>query len=832
MSAYTDCLNAVENYYANDIDAWKAFQNTGLSGSNTYSNLHVVPNVNTTVSQSGNVIDFHIPHHTTLGDTSATAINSNTELPSCSVDAPLNTVVDTNGKVSSTASGIGTTATGLTAAGTMSKWALGGTIGLAIGASALAVYDIHKDLTNHEFSKAIKNFNDAWKDYTTSDDTVNVYTRTEGKKATTYVSKNVLTNSLMYLLNKGVYDSDTCNTNTNLLPSTYPTPILLTKQGGVSSVQANGYSDIDNGSWIDTKKDTNINITFTATDPDVYLALFNGHINAGMKSNYNCVPVIYSNNPFAANITYEFVKTDGTLSSQTFEITATKDTYTIDGKTYYGYGKTLNAIFASILNAGSNVNSVNTDSFGITSNIVAKLNAGVVFEGLPGVKRTSDTWDPSDITDRKDKNQIFESFKKWMLTKNPTFVDNVLKHPQFKINPIGDTDIDMDNELYPMPTPKTITNNYISPNNYYYYSNPLNPDSKTVPGNSVYNPSCNEDTDSSITNSYTTTIINNNTTTTNNSTPNSGNSPIVITPSGTASALYTIYNPTISQINSFGAWLWSTKFSDQLLKVFSDPMQAIIGLHKVYATPSISGSSTIKVGYLDSGVSSNIVNNQYTTIDCGTIHLSEHFNNVFDYSPYTSASLYLPFIGIVNLNINDIMRGDIQVVYHVDVLSGACYAEVNVYRDNKCGGTLYTYSGNASVECPLSSGSYMGIASAITSIAGSAVATMASGGAAAPLLFGSLNTLSNAHTNIERSGSISGSFGAMGCKKPYLILTIPQISMADNYEKYIGIPSNEEVLISSLSGFCKLKNVHLTNIDATNEEKDEITNLLSTGILI
>lgn len=310
-----------------------------------------------------------------------------------------------------------------------------------------------------------------------------------------------------------------------------------------------------------------------------------------------------------------------------------------------------------------------------------------------------------------------------------------------------------------------------------------------------------------------------------------GDTPPVVPPTGSASSLYAIYNPTLSQINAFGAWLWSDNFVDQIKKLFNDPMQAIIGLHKVYAQPSTGGSQTIKVGYLDSGVSAKVVSNQYTTIDCGTVRLSEQFHNVFDYSPYTEVNLYLPFIGIVNINVSDVMRSSIHIVYHVDVLSGACLAEVKVTRDS-AGGTLYQYAGNASVTLPISSGSYMGIVSAVAGVAGGIAGTIASGGSALPLLASSAGAMFNAHTRVEHSGGFSGNAGAMGGKIPYLIISRPQTEMADGFENYIGYPSNFTATIGSCTGFIKVIECHVKSTTATNSELNEINTMLQEGVIV
>ena len=311
----------------------------------------------------------------------------------------------------------------------------------------------------------------------------------------------------------------------------------------------------------------------------------------------------------------------------------------------------------------------------------------------------------------------------------------------------------------------------------------------------------------------------------------SGTSPTVIVPTGEGSALWSVYNPSQASVNALGAWLWSSNFIDQLLKLFSDPMQAIIGLHKIFATPAISGTGNIVVGYLDSGVSANLVSNQYTAVDCGSVNCFEYFGNVFDYSPHTRIHLYLPFIGIVELNCADVMRGVVSVKYTVDVITGACLAEVSISRD-AAGGVIYTYSGDCAVRYPVSSGSYMSIVGGILSIAGGIAATVASGGAAAPAVLGAAAGLGRMHTDVKHSGNLSGNAGAMGIKKPYLIISRPQSATAVDFNKYQGIGANAKKSVADMAGYFKMDNCRLTGVTgATKEELEEIRALLKTGVI-
>lgn len=310
-----------------------------------------------------------------------------------------------------------------------------------------------------------------------------------------------------------------------------------------------------------------------------------------------------------------------------------------------------------------------------------------------------------------------------------------------------------------------------------------------------------------------------------------GSSDPIVMPTGQASSLWAIYNPTQGELNSFGGWLWSSNFVEQLKKLFNDPMQAIIGIHKVFATPSTGGSRTIVCGYLDSGVSSKIVTSQYSKVDCGSVSLQEYFGNVFDYSPFTTVKIFLPFIGIVPLDVSFIMRSTISVEYTVDVLTGACLANVTVNRDG-CGGVLFTYGGSAIVSYPISSGSYTGVVAGALSLATGIVGTVASGGAMLPATLGALSGLGRMKTEIQHSGQFSGSAGAMGGKKPYLIISRPQTRIAENVEQFEGIPSNVTMKIGSCAGFTRITQAHLIIPNAYNDEISEIENLLRMGVII
>ena len=306
---------------------------------------------------------------------------------------------------------------------------------------------------------------------------------------------------------------------------------------------------------------------------------------------------------------------------------------------------------------------------------------------------------------------------------------------------------------------------------------------------------------------------------------------IVIPSTEVDTGLGAVYVPTISQLRNFSEWLWSPNFIDQIKKLFSDPMQGIIGLHQVYFTPSHDGNGTIHCGYLDSEVPSDYTTTRYIKVDCGSINVKEVFGNVFDYDPLTTIECYLPFIGIVPIKVGDVMRSTLSIEYVCDVLTGACLCNIYVNRDDaKC--VLYTYGGNCAVNYPLSSGSYMGIVSALTGVGISIGGAIATGGASLPLsIAGGIASMMNAHTNVKTSGGYSSNTGAMGIKKPYLIIKNTLSAMPDNYNKYIGNPYNNTKKINECKGFTQANVIHLHG-DMLQQEKEEIVNLFNSGVII
>lgn len=807
--SYGSTAEAVNNYYTG-TDGWTTISNAAnMTESNAADILSNTSNVTKMMNADGSVraytIDSTVSSLTAEEQAAldaAHAVDSNSGAGTAvSLTVPAN-AVSTTGQLSMSSS-IGLTAdTGVTVTGVL------GTVGASVAAVSAgiamgqlidsALYNANPDFWD---SNGMSTLNPtAWSAITDGDTSAGAkiinalfHFDPTTKKSTMYIDQNALAYFTAYMGNKGVYNvvKDAIKTTDLYNTGRVSQPIIYSNFSGytISRLLASDLSFISSIS------------NFNATDP-MYL------INYG-KTSYSTIIISKS------SFTYDLTNTSGLVVHSTSDSTDTKNNITV----YYcntlsNYNNTT-VISSPSMDAAPNSNTKlgNSYDYADLCNIVLYGTQRTI-PSVDGISPAPNAtpFNADGINDWTDINGILQAqHSQYPDLFNHAVTQNV-PQPDGTVKPYT---------YVPCPMPQ------VDPN----IDDPIaDPQPVTSPATSQADPSVDPDDPPSVTDPVSGSVGK---TPTPNPPPSGvGTTPAVIPPTGSASALYTVYNPTQAQLNSFGAWLWSSSFADQLLKLFSDPMQAIIGLHKIYCDPTTSGSSNIKVGYLDSGVSANVVSNQYTTVDCGSINLLEKFGNVFDYAPYTSVGIYLPFIGIVQLNVADVMRATLNVVYHFDVLTGAIYVEVKVIRDSGNGGTIYTYSGNGASQYPLSSGSYMGVVSGIMSIAGGIAGTIASGGAAMPLLMGAASSAMNMHTNVERSGSITGNAGAMGSKIPYLIISRPQTAMADNYSKYTGVPANQEMRIGSASGFCKFLTVHLTGITATDAEKTELQNLFESGVLI
>ena len=90
----------------------------------------------------------------------------------------------------------------------------------------------------------------------------------------------------------------------------------------------------------------------------------------------------------------------------------------------------------------------------------------------------------------------------------------------------------------------------------------------------------------------------------------------------------------------------------------------------------------------------------------------------------------------------------------------------------------------------------------------------------------------NSKNTVAHSGSFGSSYGAMGIKKPYIIVKRPMQKKVYGYNKEYGYPAHKMVTIGDCSGYLRAKEVEVKSSTATEEEKKRIEILLKEGVYV
>lgn len=314
-------------------------------------------------------------------------------------------------------------------------------------------------------------------------------------------------------------------------------------------------------------------------------------------------------------------------------------------------------------------------------------------------------------------------------------------------------------------------------------------------------------------------------------------------------------------LNHIGDWLRTTLDPDSqapwqgLGYKYSDKLNNMCSLKIIYGPedPAISQKLPIKIHgqYLHDNSSEPYAQGYKVTSQFKSSHivmnfnLEEYFGSFLDYEPYTKVQIYLPFAGIQTLKASDVIGKNISLHCVVDFLSGdiVYHVKVNTGTSNSI---LYSFAGNAAVDLPITSTDYsgkvmstiqtiLGAASVVAGIAGAGSTGGASLAATGGLVASGASQVINGGIGIATNdgittvkGAVGGTIGAMSPLQCYLIVTRPKMVKAEKYGEINGYPCMQSYILGDLKGYVKVAECNWGIQGATEEEVDEIKNLMST----
>lgn len=295
--------------------------------------------------------------------------------------------------------------------------------------------------------------------------------------------------------------------------------------------------------------------------------------------------------------------------------------------------------------------------------------------------------------------------------------------------------------------------------------------------------------------------------------------------------LFTIWNISWSDLADLGHYLWTHSWDLSHLFMSSSPSDAIISLS---AFP-VEFVDLPKMNFHMAGQTFQkqveVVGNAIGTFDCGKITISEFYKSFLDYNPYTKVTAYLPFIGFVDLNVDDLIGAtSISLKYRIEFLTGNCLATITVERPNfkVC---FYQYSGNCAIQIPLTGSRQSNALLGLVAGAGGVAGAIASGN---PMFaVGGAQALESiAKKEPTRSGSMQGNVGLLGNMQPYVIIERKVPNNSEAYSSLVGRPSNDYKALHECSGFVQFSDFKLNNLKCNDSQKSMIETLLRNGIFI
>lgn len=314
--------------------------------------------------------------------------------------------------------------------------------------------------------------------------------------------------------------------------------------------------------------------------------------------------------------------------------------------------------------------------------------------------------------------------------------------------------------------------------------------------------------------------------------------------------------PTLSNVNVFNRsfavnantvknladFLWNadeTKF-DEIVKGLAlmggNPMNGIIDLRMFPFNVALKNSATnaepIVIGRTNTGVNGiKLTENVNSLIDLGECTFFTKFKNFLDYEPYTTAQLYIPYIGVVPVSTAEFMGHRISVKMIVDYTTGAGTAIVFkddipfIYRNGVVGVTIpMTGNDSTSYANTVIGNVVSGAIGGLASVASGNIGGVISG---AEKMYSGFAT----GTKYQEASASSPSVATWQPQKCYFIIDRPILNVPENYGRTIGYACEETGKLADFKGFTVVSNPEI-NFRCTDTERQYIVNMLQGGVFV
>ena len=286
--------------------------------------------------------------------------------------------------------------------------------------------------------------------------------------------------------------------------------------------------------------------------------------------------------------------------------------------------------------------------------------------------------------------------------------------------------------------------------------------------------------------------------------------------------LTSTFHMTKERLVQLGQFLWGSSIFDEFSLINNNPIENIISCKAI--PYSISGTTQeITLGNVKTGVNGEKISQNFSKQTIGSVAIAEHYKNFLDYAPYTNVIIYLPYIGFKELDASLVMGKTLRIEYTLDVITGGCLAQIYVGKIR-----LYEFTGNIGVDISITASNRAQVESAYINAGVGVVSSAMSGN-----VTGAVNSIIGAATSqyhYSGTGNPSPSCVASTNRTCYVVIDRPQYQPLKAFNHTRGRMCCLSKTIGNLKGYTVCdRNIDTSGISATDEEKDEIVNILSSG---
>lgn len=306
----------------------------------------------------------------------------------------------------------------------------------------------------------------------------------------------------------------------------------------------------------------------------------------------------------------------------------------------------------------------------------------------------------------------------------------------------------------------------------------------------------------------------------------------------------------MNDVGKLTDFLFSETFLNNVKRLWTEPGDYVVDLSYypidfLNTGLDFSAEHTVSIGGVTaSEISAPELLGGKPFIYMGSFTPTNYYNSYLDYAPYTHLEIFLPYIGLRPLDINQVMGHTICVGYYIDYATQQVLAAIGLDGDSAkpLGQPIAQYTGSIAVHVPLSgqsaqqlliggarqvAGAAGAVAGAIGGIATKNVGSIASGAA------GLVNSLIPEQVQRREYGSLTAMTGIYSPQQCFLIFDRPIAAEPSGFKEKNGYCASYGGKVSDFNGYLQVSQADITaDSTMTQDECDSILNLLQGGIYI